>query len=660
MKYFLLLISIFTIHRLKAQQDSNEIVITGTLKAQSRLNSPVVVDVFQRSFFLKNPSPVLFENLGMINGVRPQYNCNVCSAGDIHINGMEGPYTMVLIDGMPIISSLGTVYGLTGIPVSMLERVEVVKGPAGALYGSEAIGGIINIITRRPNSGKHWNFESGISSWNETYLDLAWSGKSGRHGWFISPGALLYPGLHDINQDGFTDMAVQKRLTLPVKWEYAHRRGHEFGLFGRALFEDRWGGQLTWNPAFRGSDSIYGESILTNRAELIGKASMKWKLPVQFSGSVVHHAQRSWFGTNILNARQQVWFIQATTVRNIKNHELLGGLAMRYSVYDDNTPATGDQLENRPDKTALPGIFVQDELRMSRAVTLLAGYRMDHHNAHGLVHSPRLALKWKSRNNWVLRLNAGSGYRVVNIFTEEHAALTGSRRVVTAERLLPERSLSANMNLERTWKQTWGNLRSEFGVWNTRFSNKIIPDYNSDPDLIIYANLDGYAISRGASATADFTFGIPLGLKAGITYMEVYRNQSGLKDPQLLAPAWSGNFSLQYSFRRPAVVADISGQWYGPMKLPVLPHDPRPEYSPWYCQLQASLTHRISGAFSWFITGKNLLNFLPQQPILRPWDPFDKQVNDPVNNPHGHTFDASYNYAPMQGRRVMLGLRISL
>jgi len=125
----------------------DEIVITGTLKAVSRLDSSVPVEVYSPAFFKKNPTPNIFESLQNVNGVRPQINCNVCNTGDIHINGLEGPYTLVLIDGMPIVSGISTVYGLSGIPNSLIEKIEIVKGPASSLYGSEAVGRLINIIT---------------------------------------------------------------------------------------------------------------------------------------------------------------------------------------------------------------------------------------------------------------------------------------------------------------------------------------------------------------------------------------------------------------------------------------------------------------------------------------------------------------------------------
>ena len=105
---------------LEQDDQLDEVVVTGTLKAVSRLESPVPVEVYSPTFLKKNPTPNIFEALQTVNGVRPQINCSVCNTGDIHINGLEGPYTLVLIDGMPIVSGLSTVYGLSGIPGSLI------------------------------------------------------------------------------------------------------------------------------------------------------------------------------------------------------------------------------------------------------------------------------------------------------------------------------------------------------------------------------------------------------------------------------------------------------------------------------------------------------------------------------------------------------------
>ena len=157
----------------------DEMVVTGTLKPVSRLESPVPVEVYKPTFFKKNPTASIFEALQNVNGVRPQINCNVCNTGDIHINGLEGPYTLVLIDGMPIVSGLGTVYGLSGIPNSLIEQIEIVKGPASTLYGSEAVGGLINIITKNNLTSPDFFADSFVTGWGEFNLDVGTNFKNG-------------------------------------------------------------------------------------------------------------------------------------------------------------------------------------------------------------------------------------------------------------------------------------------------------------------------------------------------------------------------------------------------------------------------------------------------------------------------------------------------
>ena len=142
-----------------------EVVVSGTLKNVSKLNSTVPIELYKASFFRANPTASIFEAIENINGIRAQLNCNVCNTGDIRINGQEGANTMVLIDGLPIVSGLSTVYGLTGIPQSLIQQIEIIKGPSSTLYGSEAIGGIINLITKVPEKVSPLSVESFSSSW---------------------------------------------------------------------------------------------------------------------------------------------------------------------------------------------------------------------------------------------------------------------------------------------------------------------------------------------------------------------------------------------------------------------------------------------------------------------------------------------------------------
>ena len=128
-----------------------QVIVTASMKESFLHASPVKVEVYLQKFLQKVASANVMEVIDNINGVQNQINCGVCGTNDIHINGMEGPYTLVLIDGMPIMSSLSTVYGLNGIPTSLIKQIEVIKGPSSTLYGSEAVAGVINIITKKAN-----------------------------------------------------------------------------------------------------------------------------------------------------------------------------------------------------------------------------------------------------------------------------------------------------------------------------------------------------------------------------------------------------------------------------------------------------------------------------------------------------------------------------
>ena len=359
---------------LELYESLDEIVISGTLKPVSKLKSPVAVEVYSQSFFKANPSPSIFESLESINGIRPQLNCNVCNTGDIHINGQEGSYTMVLIDGLPIVSGLSTVYGLSGIPQSLIERVEIVKGPASTLYGSEAIGGVINLITKLPENSSKLSIDSFMSDWGEINTDIGYKySLSKKTTGLLGINYFNFSNPIDKNNDGFTDLTIQDRISIFNKFTY----GDKLSFATRFVYEDRWGGQLDWEPRYRGGDTIYGESIYTTRFEAFGNYKFNKNLSFQFSYN--NHTHNSAYGTTIFNANQTIGFGQLIWNKTIKNNDLLFGLAYRYTYYDDDTTATFNDIlnSNKEDIYHMPGLFIQDEIKINESNTLLLGIRFD-------------------------------------------------------------------------------------------------------------------------------------------------------------------------------------------------------------------------------------------------------------------------------------------
>jgi outer membrane receptor for ferrienterochelin and colicins len=644
------------------------VVVSGTMKEVSKMNSAIPVEIYTPALFLKNPTPSIFESLGMVNGVQPQLNCNVCNTGDIHINGMEGPYTMVLIDGMPIVSSLSTVYGLSGIPNSMVKRIEVVKGPASTLYGSEAVGGLINIITNNPATSPLFKTDILVTSLKEYNLDVStkWNVKSGSA--LLGINYFNFRNKLDVNEDNFTDITQQQRISIFNKWNFIRKEERSASFAWRYIFEDRWGGELQWTRNHRGSDQVYGESIYTNRIEAIGN----YQLPIQsqkviFDYSYNYHKQDSYYGIVQYLADQHVAFGQLRWDKTAGKHDLLAGIPFRYTYYDDNTVGTASDTpggeSNHPMETFLPGIFVQDEIQFTPRMTLLTGVRYDRHNRHGNIFSPRISAKYSPNKMNTFRLSTGNGFRVVNLFTEDHAALTGARKVVIANELKPEQSWNVNLNYATTLIHSNGYVGLDASAFYTYFTNKITGDFITAPDSIIYDNLDGHAVSRGITLNTDIAFTSGLKIIAGVTWMDVYqvqKNNQGneTKTEQLFAPVLSGTYSVSYAFDRFGLTVDLTGRLNGPMYLPVVPNDFRPERSPWFTLMNIQVTKTFTSGLEVYAGVKNLLNFVPDDPLLRPFDPFDKNVT--VNNPNGYTFDTTYNYAPVQGIKGFAGLRYSI
>ncbi|MDH4089948.1 MAG: TonB-dependent receptor [Cyclobacteriaceae bacterium] len=661
-----------------------EIVVTGTLKKVNRLESPVPVEVYYPSFFKKNPTPNIFEALQTVNGVRPQLNCNVCNTGDIHINGLEGPYTMVLIDGMPIVSSLSTVYGLSGIPNAMVERIEIIKGPASSLYGSEAVGGLINIITKKPVAAPTLLVDMFGTSWLEKNIDISVKLKVGEKA--ISLTGINYfnfNNLVDNNKDGFTDLTLQNRISIFQKWSMSRKDNLPFNVAGRYFYEDRWGGDTRWTKAFRGGDTIYGESIYTKRWEFLGNYQLPVREKILISFSYNNHNQDSRYGTTSYIAQQNIAFSQLTWDKKISAHDFLAGAALRYTFYDDNTPATQITdtvgLSSRAQRTWLPGVFIQDEITLAQQHHLLFGFRYDYNSTHGNIYTPRFAYRWTLNENNILRLNAGTGYRVVNLFTEDHAALTGARTVIIKEELRPERSYNINLNYVRNMFVGNGNFLSfDVAAWYTYFDNRIFGDYESDPNNIIYHNLKGHAITSGITGNLDFTFNNGLKILAGATYMDVYyveNNDFGTaeKQRQILTEHWTGTWAASCPITALNLTFDYTGNFYGPMRLPLLgPLDPRKAYSPWWSIQNIQFTWENKRGLQVYGGVKNLLNWTPNRGnpfiIARTNDPFDKEVQYDASgnvlatpdNPYALTFDTSYVYGPNQGIRGFLGIRLTL
>jgi outer membrane receptor for ferrienterochelin and colicins len=620
----------------------NTVVTTATSQERYVSDSPVKVDVVTPAFLQRNVGNNLMDNVSFLPGLAQQVDCGVCFTNNIRINGMEGPYTAVLIDGTPLVSALATVYGLNSIDPSLIEQIEIVKGPGSTLYGSEAMGGVINIVTKDARLAPRLSVNAFGTSNGEGSVAIGAASSVGNARSLLSISGAHNDRFVDRNADGFADLPLVSRLSVLNKWSVGTAARQPLSLLARYYYEDRFGGVRDWTRADRGSSVVYGESIRTHRAEVLGTYRVDPAVaPLRFDLSANWHDQDSFYGRSPFMATQSIAFAQGVWSPVAGAHALQVGAAVRYQSYTDSTAA-----QRTREARLIPGVFAQDELPLGSRATLLAGLRLDHHERHGVIPSPRLALKVSPDPHTTVRLNAATGFRVVSLFTEDHAALTGARTVRIAERLDPERSASVTLGVNRVHdvQGIEDALTLDLDLFLTRFSNRIVGDFDTDPSSIIYANLDGYAVTRGASVAAGYaTLRKPFFANLGLTWQDVFVREQGVRRSLPFAPRMQGVFSIGYRVDRAGMTLDWTGRVQGPTALPHFAG--LPSESQWLTEQHLQVTKRLGRGPELYLAVKNLFDYVQRDAIIDPGNPF------------GDAFATERVYGPLQGRRFLFGMR---
>lgn len=658
--------------------DLNTVVVSGSRRETTVAKSPVKVEVVSGKLLRDRGSVNLVDITQTVNGVEEVVGCGVCFTNSISVNGLPGAYTAILIDGAPIMGNLASVYGLNGIPSGMIEQVEILRGPHSTLYGSEALAGVINVITRSPETTPRLNLIANSDSHGESALDISggWSKERSKGSWGTQIASVLGP-VTDLNSDGFADHIRADRLSLYGRYQLGgNPDARNTGLLDvqmRLYGENRWNGSLdfmghedSWR-LLRGNDSIYGESIMTRRAELFGGWNLPLAADVKFSFSASHHEQDSYYGADLYMAEQQVfWGDLAWTGQKLNwagVHRLTAGLSYREIHYDDNTVATEISGDNAPNLQRIPGVYAQHDWNLSDDWNLVSGMRLDHYGNHGFIPAPRLALKYSPHPNTAIRINSGTGFRIVTLFTEDHAFVTGQRDVVIDEALNPERSWNLGFDARQNYSSGFGQGRLEAYGNYTRFSNKIIPNYKT-AGQIVYANSNGHAVSAGGGLEWNHNFEAPLSLRLASQWQRVVEEEAGEHRAVEFAPDWSGIASIRYMLRKARLDFLLQSRLTGSMQLPEvydvdesgnLLGTPRPDRSEAFLIADIQITHSIPSIDLTVRGGiRNLLNSVQSLP---PVSGHDDPNYVPGFSPY---FDTAYAYRPIEGRSFWIGIEWNL
>ena len=516
----------------------DEVVVSATRNETNRRQTSTVVNVASTKLFEGTASSALSEAMNFQSGLRVENTCGNCGAPQLRINGLEGQYSQILLDSRAIFSSLAGVYGLDLMPVAMVERVEVIRGGGSALFGSNAIGGVVNIITKDPvrNTLSLSNttniMEDGTPDIN-TSLGGAFVSDDYKMGAYVFGQVKARDG-YDRNDDGFSDITKLRSETVGFRAYYktsAHSRLtaeyhhiHEFRRGGdkhmeaphKAMICEQLdhnidGGGLRFDlfPNMRHRASIYLS------AQGIGRSSY-------FGTDMNPNAYGSTNDFTMVGGGQYTYNYKAGLPA-----ELTAGIEYNYNMLNDIYHATNRRLEQH---TSTVGLFAQNEWK-SEKINILVGFRLDKHNMiDAPIFAPRANVRYSPIEDLGLRLSYSSGYRAPQAYNEDlHIdALNHSVSIIEIDpNLRPEfsHSLSASADYYRTFGRLQANLLVEgfYTMLDDVFTLENTHETTDDEgNNYIYKIRRNAAGANVGGITAELKLGIPsiFDVQVGYTFQK--------------------------------------------------------------------------------------------------------------------------------------------
>ena len=509
----------------------NQVVVTGTRTEHFVKNVPIRTEVLtSKSIESKNASN-LFEALEGVPGVRVEEQCQACSFSMVRMQGLGAEHTQILIDGEPIYSGLAGVYGLQQIGTNDVDRLEIVKGAGSALYGSSAVAGAINIITKEPNYDPSVKAGIQFGSFGFKSYDASASVRHNNIGLNLFAQRTESDAV-DQTQDGNTRAEVKHKdgvsdrvatqntnLGAGVYFYNPFTTDDKLILRVKAVDEFRAGGTLTdnlyLNPFSEGT-----ENIKTNRLT----TDLKYQLPIgmysqlDFAAAYAYHRRNATNDTFLGSYRDShegadpnVEFMRPylaaehtftpslTFLTSVKNHSLLVGVQGSltrlqetglYCIDDPESSYFGTAYTSVGHKQANEvGAFVQDEWTIIKGLSVVPGVRVDYHSSGEEYTSsetvfdgtfpktsfnkwsvnPRLAVKWEALPQLVLRASFGTGFRAPYGFSEDLHLCSGSPRVWKSSGLKGESSMSYNLSADYYGK----HFQVSLNLFRTDLKDKI-------------------------------------------------------------------------------------------------------------------------------------------------------------------------------------------
>ena len=582
----------------------------------------------------------------------------ITNTKELSILGLSGIYNQILIDGIPLVMGLNYTYGISSIPGTLINNIFISQGLASVLQGPESITGQINIDLKAKQKETFF-LNLYINSFNVKQLNFDynysiknWKGIFSFH--TTQPGNKI-----DQNNDNFLDIPLTKKYSIYNKWEYKSDIVNNFysSIILRYLNEERVGGDINYNPKLDlGTTTTYGQVINFQQPELIIKSSYKFNnSTIVFRSGASYHDQNSYFGIKNYSGNQFNSHSNLSLLQNLKSHVLEAGINYKSLHINEkiqfgnlsNLSYDGNYQKNE----RVFGTFLEGKFKFYENIEIITGLRNDYHNEFGNTLTPRLLLKYNITENCILRANAGSGWRTVNLFSE-HIKILGSNEDIQIENnLKPEKAINFGFNfLQAIYTENF-EFQLILDYYKTKFTNQIYPDYETNNNIIIIDNFENESFSKSFQSELGIEILKKIGIKIAYNFLDVYKDINGHKHR---LPFFSKHHLLNtYSYRPPETNwnIDVNIHWFGRKKLQNTEQNPiqyqRPNYSSPYSIVNMQITREFIN-YDIYLGCENLFDFKQENPIIAADDPF------------GDFFNISNIWGPTRGREIYLGLRLTL
>jgi iron complex outermembrane receptor protein len=483
---------------MRPQSEIEETVIVTATRSERRVeDAPLRVEVV--------PSEEVQEKIAMApgdvsmllaetNGLRVQTTSPSVGGASVRIQGLSGRYTQILADGLPLYGGQSGSVGILQIPPMDLAQVEVIKGVASALYGMSAIGGVVNLVSRRPRADQPER-EVLFNQTSHRGTDAAlWLAQSVSEDWgFSLLGGTHWQQRSDLDGDGWTDLPMFRRGQIRPRLLWDNGAGQSVLVTVGAMNEQRRGGTLPGAVAPDGRP--HAEHLDTLRVDtgLVGRFLIPGRRILAVRGSAVTQRHNRTFGDVTEEDRSRTWFNEMSVTGTNGDHTWVGGVALQRDTFQSiDVPRFNFAYTT-------PGVFLQDDYALSSVMTVSASGRVDVHSEFGTFLSPRLSALFRPMETISVRISGGRGHFAPLPFTDETDA-TGLTPVAPLLALEPEHANSFSADV------TWS--RPLFEVTTTGFYSRIENALAYRPGNGLYAgeivNADGPTLTRGTEVIARF------------------------------------------------------------------------------------------------------------------------------------------------------------